>query len=81
MTFKTVIGDLSFDKKGDVMHTSYVVSACRKGPDGRISYYELYNYSLRAASIPNWRVRESSATARPKNPESTRSKRLFPSPR
>ncbi len=39
--FKTVIGDLSIDKKGDVTHAAYVVFVWRKGPDGRISYYEL----------------------------------------
>ena len=41
MTFKTVIGDLNYDKKGDVMRTDYVVYVWKKGPDGRISYYEL----------------------------------------
>jgi branched-chain amino acid transport system substrate-binding protein len=41
MTFKTVIGDLSYDKKGDVMRTDYVVYVWKKGPDGRLSYYEL----------------------------------------
>lgn len=41
MIFKTVIGDLNYDKKGDVMRTDYVVYIWKKGPDGRISYYEL----------------------------------------
>ncbi len=41
MTFKTVIGDLSIDKKGDVTHAANVVFVWRKGLDGRISYYEL----------------------------------------
>ncbi len=39
--FKTVIGDLAYDKKGDVTRADYVVYVWRKGPDGRISYYEL----------------------------------------
>lgn len=41
MSFKTVIGDLSYDKKGDVTRADYVVYVWKKGPDGRISYYEL----------------------------------------
>jgi branched-chain amino acid transport system substrate-binding protein len=41
MMFKTVIGDLSYDKKGDVTRADYVVYVWRKGPDGRVSYYEL----------------------------------------
>jgi len=39
--FKTVIGDISYDKKGDVTRADYVVYVWRKGPDGKISYYEL----------------------------------------
>ena len=39
--FKTVIGDLSYDKKGDVTRADYVVYIWKKGPDGKISYYEL----------------------------------------
>jgi branched-chain amino acid transport system substrate-binding protein len=41
MTFKTVIGDISYDKKGDVTRADYVVYQWRKGPDGRVSYYEM----------------------------------------
>ncbi|MEJ0096624.1 MAG: branched-chain amino acid ABC transporter substrate-binding protein [Methylocella sp.] len=41
MVFKTVIGDLSFDKKGDATRADYVVFVWKKGPDGRISYYEM----------------------------------------
>ena len=41
MKFKTVIGDISFDKKGDVTRADYVVFVWKKGPDGRISYYQL----------------------------------------
>ena len=40
-TFKTVIGDLSYDKKGDVTRADYTVYIWKKGPDGRISYYEI----------------------------------------
>ncbi len=40
-TFKTVIGELSYDKKGDVTRADYIVYVWKKGPDGRISYFEL----------------------------------------
>lgn len=40
-TFKTVIGDISYDAKGDVTRADYTVFVWRKGPDGKISYYEL----------------------------------------
>jgi branched-chain amino acid transport system substrate-binding protein len=46
--FKTVLGDVSFDQKGDVTGYSvggkkkdrYVLYTWKKGPDGRISYFE-----------------------------------------
>jgi branched-chain amino acid transport system substrate-binding protein len=46
--FNTVLGDLSFDKKGDVTgytvggrkKDSYVLYVWKKGPDGRITYVE-----------------------------------------
>lgn len=48
--FKTVLGDISFDKKGDVSNDGYVVAGkkkdryvlytWKKGPDGKISYFE-----------------------------------------
>jgi branched-chain amino acid transport system substrate-binding protein len=41
VTFKTVVGDISYDAKGDVTHTDYIVFVWKKGPDGRISYYAL----------------------------------------
>lgn len=41
MTFHTVIGDISFDRKGDVTRADYVIFIWRKGPDGRIGYYQL----------------------------------------
>jgi branched-chain amino acid transport system substrate-binding protein len=39
-TFKTVLGDLSYDKKGDITRLDYVMYTWRKGPDGKISYFE-----------------------------------------
>jgi branched-chain amino acid transport system substrate-binding protein len=41
MNFKTVIGDLSYDKKGDATRADYSVFIWRKDPDGKMSYYEL----------------------------------------
>ncbi len=41
MSFKTVIGDINFDKKGDVTRADYVVFVWKKGPDGRIGYYQI----------------------------------------
>jgi branched-chain amino acid transport system substrate-binding protein len=38
--FKTVLGDLKYDKKGDVTRLDYVVYTWKKGPDGKISYFE-----------------------------------------
>jgi branched-chain amino acid transport system substrate-binding protein len=46
--FKTVLGDVSFDEKGDVTGYSvggkkkdrYVLYTWKKGPDGKISYFE-----------------------------------------
>jgi branched-chain amino acid transport system substrate-binding protein len=51
MVFDTVLGKLSFDKKGDVSEyivgdvkkDRYVLYVWRKGPDGRISYFEANN--------------------------------------
>ena len=52
MVFNTVLGDLSFDKKGDmsarytvngVKKDRYVLYTWRKGPDGRITYFEADN--------------------------------------
>jgi branched-chain amino acid transport system substrate-binding protein len=36
--FKTVIGDLSFDKKGDITRPDYVMYVWKKGADGKIDY-------------------------------------------
>jgi branched-chain amino acid transport system substrate-binding protein len=36
--FKTVIGDISFDKKGDITRPDYVMYTWKKGADGKIDY-------------------------------------------
>jgi branched-chain amino acid transport system substrate-binding protein len=36
--FKTVIGDLSFNKKGDITRPDYVMYVWKKGADGKIDY-------------------------------------------
>lgn len=41
MTFKTVVGDISYDKKGDVTRADYVVYRWVKGADGKITYKQL----------------------------------------
>ncbi len=40
VTFKTVIGDISYDKKGDITRPDYVMYTWRKGTDGKITYVE-----------------------------------------
>jgi branched-chain amino acid transport system substrate-binding protein len=39
--FKTVIGELSYDKKGDVTRLDYVVYVWKKDPSGKITYSEI----------------------------------------
>jgi branched-chain amino acid transport system substrate-binding protein len=39
-TYKTVIGDLAFDAKGDVTRLDYVMYTWRKQPDGSITYVQ-----------------------------------------
>jgi len=39
--FKTVIGDIAFDKKGDVTRLDYVVYVWKKNADGKITYVEI----------------------------------------
>jgi branched-chain amino acid transport system substrate-binding protein len=39
--FKTVIGEMSFDSKGDITRPDYVVYVWKKGADGKITYEEL----------------------------------------
>jgi branched-chain amino acid transport system substrate-binding protein len=38
--FKTVLGDLSYDSKGDVKKLDYTVYTWKKGKDGKVSYFE-----------------------------------------
>jgi len=38
MTFKTVLGDISYDKKGDRKDVDYVMYTWKKMPDGKIGY-------------------------------------------
>ncbi len=40
VTFKTVIGDISYDKKGDITRPDYVMYTWRKGTDGKVTYVE-----------------------------------------
>src|SRR5271168_4888794 len=39
-TFKTVIGDISYDKKGDRTNVDYVWYVWKKAPDGKITYFQ-----------------------------------------
>ena len=41
MKFKTVIGELGFDKKGDITRPDYVMYVCKKNPEGKITYVEM----------------------------------------
>jgi branched-chain amino acid transport system substrate-binding protein len=41
MKFKTVIGDISYDKKGDVTRLDYVMYVWKKDDTGKITYVEL----------------------------------------
>jgi branched-chain amino acid transport system substrate-binding protein len=40
VTFKTVIGDISYDKKGDITRPDYVMYTWKKGADGKITYVQ-----------------------------------------
>jgi branched-chain amino acid transport system substrate-binding protein len=40
MHFKTVIGDISYDKKGDITRLDYVVYIWKKDASGKITYVE-----------------------------------------
>jgi branched-chain amino acid transport system substrate-binding protein len=40
MKFNTVIGNISFDKKGDVTRLDYVMYIWKKDPSGKITYHE-----------------------------------------
>jgi branched-chain amino acid transport system substrate-binding protein len=39
-TFKTVIGDIAFNEKGDIKQIGYVMYTWKKQPDGRITYVQ-----------------------------------------
>jgi branched-chain amino acid transport system substrate-binding protein len=39
--YKTVIGELSYDKKGDVTRLDYVMYVWKKNPEGKITYTEI----------------------------------------
>jgi len=39
--FKTVLGELSYDKKGDITKLDYTMYVWKKGADGKISYVEM----------------------------------------
>ena len=41
--FKTVIGELSYDKKGDITRPDYVMYVWKKDADGKITYVECPN--------------------------------------
>jgi branched-chain amino acid transport system substrate-binding protein len=41
MKFKTVIGELAYDKKGDVTRLDYVMYIWKKDPSGKITYREI----------------------------------------
>ncbi|HZH11935.1 MAG TPA: branched-chain amino acid ABC transporter substrate-binding protein [Microvirga sp.] len=40
MTFKTVVGDIAYDKKGDRTRPDYVIYTWKKAADGKITYIE-----------------------------------------
>jgi branched-chain amino acid transport system substrate-binding protein len=39
-TFKTVIGDIGFDAKGDITRPDYVIYTWKKAPDGKLTYVQ-----------------------------------------
>jgi branched-chain amino acid transport system substrate-binding protein len=41
MTFKTVVGDFSYDKKGDLTKVDYTWYVWKKGDDGKITYKQM----------------------------------------
>jgi branched-chain amino acid transport system substrate-binding protein len=41
MTFKTAIGDLSYDRKGDITRVDYVVYVWKKDAGGKLTYAEM----------------------------------------
>ena len=43
MKFKTVLGDISYDKKGDITRLDYVMYVWKKDASGKITYVECPN--------------------------------------
>ena len=43
MQFKTVLGDIAYDKKGDITKLDYVMYVWKKDPSGKINYVECPN--------------------------------------
>ena len=43
MKFKTVIGEMSYDKKGDITRPDYVMYVWKKDASGKITYVEIDN--------------------------------------
>jgi branched-chain amino acid transport system substrate-binding protein len=41
VAFPTVIGDISYDKKGDITKIDYVWYVWKKGADGKITYTQM----------------------------------------
>ena len=41
MKFSTVIGDISYDKKGDITRLDYVMYVWKKNAQGKITYVEM----------------------------------------
>ncbi len=39
--FKTAIGDIGFDAKGDITRHDYVMYEWKKGADGKYSYFQM----------------------------------------
>ena len=54
--FKTVIGDISYDKKGDVTRLDYVMYVWKKDANGKITYVEIESdctmYAACSSAIP-----------------------------
>jgi branched-chain amino acid transport system substrate-binding protein len=41
MTFRTVIGDISYDGKGDITRLDYLVYVWKKDASGKLTYAEM----------------------------------------
>jgi branched-chain amino acid transport system substrate-binding protein len=40
MSFKTVLGDIAYDKKGDITKLDYVMYIWKKDASGKVTYVE-----------------------------------------